>query len=170
MKNNSKNQIVMIKGIEKLQLTSEQKQRLELSERNYKRFGRIYFQVISFENKTLIVKVWQQENTAGKYLSTGELIDRARSVFSPVVEKGTIIHVRPIPFERDDLKLFTIADVENKMEHYGLQPKDLVKLLDIDKSSLSLMLNRERELTKPGKAMFYHLFKNLEHSYGFKPA
>ena len=160
----------MINGIEKLQLSSEHKQRLELSERNYKRFGRIYFQIISFENETLTVKVWQRENTAGKYLSTGELIDRARTVFSPVVAKGTRIHVRPIAFRRDELKSFTIADVENKMEQYGLQPKDLVKLLDIDKSSLSLMLNRERELTKPGKAMFYYLFKNLEHSYGYQPA
>ena len=158
----------MIKGIEKLQLSSEQKQRLELSERNYKRFGRIYFQIISFENETLIVKVWQRENVAGKYLSTAELVDRARAVFSPIAPKGTTIHIRPIAFKRDELKSFTIADVENKMEQHGLRPKDLVKLLDIDKSSLSLMLGGERELTKCGKAMFYYLFKNLEHAQGFK--
>jgi hypothetical protein len=152
-----------IRGIEKLQLTNEQKQRLELSERNYKRFGRIYFQVISFESGTLTVKVWQRDNVAVKYLSTTELINRARGVFSPVVPEGTVIHVHPIAFKRDELKSFTVADIEIKMQQYGLQPKDLVKLLDIDKSSLSLMLNRGRELTKSGKAMFYYLFKDLEH-------
>jgi hypothetical protein len=153
----------MIKGIEKLQLTSEQKQRLELSERNYKRFGRIYFQVIACENGTLTVKVWQQENVAEKYLSTTELVNRARGVFGPVVPEGTVIHVRPIALKRDELKSFSVIDIEAKMRQYGLQPKDLVKLLDIDKSSLSLMLNGERELTKSGKAMFYYLFKNLEY-------
>jgi hypothetical protein len=152
----------MIKGTEKLQLTSEQKQRLELSERNYKRFGRIYFQIISFENDTLIVKVWQRENAAEKYLSAPELIERARGVFSSIIPAGAIIHVRPIVFKRDELKLFTVADIETKMKLYGLQAKDLVKLLDIDKSSLSLMLNRERELTKSGRAMFYYLFKSME--------
>jgi hypothetical protein len=151
----------MIKGIEKLPLSSEQKQRLEISERNYKRFGRIYFQVISYENETLIVKVWQRDNVAEKYLSTSELVDRARGVFSPVLPEGTVIHVRPIPFKKDDLNKFTITDIENGMKEFDLKPKDLVKLLDIDKSNISIILNDGRTMTKSQRAMFYYLFKSL---------
>ena len=70
----------MIKGIEKIPLSGNARKLLEQSEVNYKRYARIWFQVVSYENKELVVKVWQTDNTAGKYLSAPELINRARDV------------------------------------------------------------------------------------------
>ncbi|GAB6011482.1 hypothetical protein [Viscerimonas tarda] len=156
----------IMKGIELLSfLSREQRNLLETSESNYKRFARIYFQVLSCEENKIVVKVWQQENPAGKYLSAKELVERSKSVFNEdVLPPEVKLHVRPIPFEQDELKTLTVTDIEKKMQQYGLQPKDLVKLLDIDKSSLSLILNHGRELTKSGKAMFYYFFKSLERS------
>jgi len=154
----------MIKGIEKIPLSGNAKKLLEASEINYKRYARIWFQVISYENNELIVKVWQMDNTAGKYLTAQELIQRARDVFTGIVPSETAIHVRPIPYKKDVLRSYTISDVEREMSELGLRPKDLVKLLDIDKSSLSIILNEGRAMTKPHRAMFYYLFKSLKTS------
>ncbi|MDR2467200.1 MAG: hypothetical protein LBD35_07395, partial [Prevotellaceae bacterium] len=125
----------MIKGIEKLQLDAEQQRLLAVSEMNYKRYGRIYFKVVSFENNVLTVKVWQMENEAEKYLTVKELADRANGVFRDVLPENATIHVRPIPFKPDDLAKFSASDIENKMNELGLKPKDLVKLLNMDKST-----------------------------------
>jgi hypothetical protein len=152
----------MIKGIEKLQLNAAQRRLVEVSEMNYKRYGRIYFQVISFENNVLTLKVWQGENEAGKYLTVQELVERANGVFKDVIPEGATIHVRPIPFKQDNLAEFSISDIENSMNELSLKPKDLVKLLNIDKSTISVMLSEGRSMTKSHKAMFYYLFKFLK--------
>ena len=152
----------MIKGVEKIPLTGEGKKLLEVSEVNYKRHARIRFHVVSYDDRELIVKAWQMENPSGKYLSASELVERAKGVFRDVVPAGTVIHVRPVPFKKDDLRNFTISDVEREMTELGLKPKDLVKLLDIDKSSMSIILNEGRIMTKPHRAMFYYLFKTLK--------
>jgi hypothetical protein len=153
----------MIKGIEKISLAEDKKKLLKVSEANYKRFARIRFQVVSYDDKELIVKVWQMENPSQKYLTAAELVERAKGVFKDVVPDGTVTHVRPVPFKKDDLRNFTVADVEREMNELGLKAKDLVKLLDIDKSSMSIILNEGRTMTKPHRAMFYYLFKSLKH-------
>jgi len=154
----------MIKGIEKIPLSGNGKKLLEVSENNYKRYARIKFQIVSFDNKELIVKVWQMENPSGKYLTASELIERAKGVFKDVIPPETAIHVRPVPYKKDELRSYSISDVEKEMSALELKPKDLVKLLDIDKSSLSIILNEGREMTKTHRAMFYYLFKTLKYA------
>jgi len=153
-----------MKGIELLTfLTDEQKKLLEASSINYKRFARVYFQILEFTDNTVVVKIWQLENPAERYLTVKELIDRTKEVFgSDILPAGINLYIRPIAFELDDLKHFTIETIEKKMQQFGLKPKDLVKLLDIDKSTLSQILKKNRELSRASKAMFYYLFKSLE--------
>jgi DNA-binding MarR family transcriptional regulator len=154
---------MIMKGMELLPfLTNEQKELLETSELNYKRFARIYFKVLSYAENELVVKVWQMENPAENYLSAKELVERAKGVFEDILPENTRLHVRPVPFNKIELENFSASDAVTKMEKLGLQPKDLVKMLDIDKSSLSLMLKGERELSKLGRAMLYYFFKYLE--------
>ena len=86
------------------------------------------------------------------------------SVVGKTLKITNTIHVRPVPFKKDDLHNFNISDVEREMTELGLKPKDLVKLLDIDKSSMSIILNEGRAMTKPHKAMFFYLFKSLKHN------
>ena len=150
-----------MKGLEKLNLTADKKRIIEKSEVSFKRFARIYFEVLSYDGKELIIKVWQQENPSKKYLGAKELIERTKGVFDGIVPESVKIHCRPIPFEPDDLRNLSLEVINEKIEEFGLKPKDLVKLLDIDKSSLSLTLSGKRELSKPNKAMFYYLFKYL---------
>jgi len=152
-----------MKGIELLPfLTGEQRKWMETSELSYKRHARIYFQILSYSPAEIRVKVWQMENPLNKYLSSRELVDRAKGVFAKILPPETKLHIRPIAYKKDDLERFSVQEVNSKMEKLGLRAKDLVKLLDIDKSSLCLMLKGERELTKPSEAMLYYLFKYLE--------
>jgi DNA-binding MarR family transcriptional regulator len=154
-----------MKGIELLSfLTQEQKRILLNSEQNYKRFARIYFSVIQATENEIVVKVWQDENEAGKYLSAKELIDRVKEMFTGILPVNTKLHVRPIPFKEDTLEKVDVVYVEKQMEKHNLQAKDLVKLLNIDKATLSRTLSSE-EMTKSSKAMFYYLFKYLEASH-----
>ncbi|MDR2475626.1 MAG: hypothetical protein LBD45_07185 [Bacteroidales bacterium] len=152
-----------MKGIELLPfLTDEQKELLETSARNYKRFARVYFQILEFSSNTAVVKVWQLDNHTERYLTAKELIERTKEVFgSDVLPTEIKLHIRPIAFEKDALKAFTVETVEAKMLQFGLKTKDLVKLLDIDKSSLSQLLNKKREFSRSSKAMFYYFFKSL---------
>ncbi|MDR1553345.1 MAG: hypothetical protein LBS69_07785 [Prevotellaceae bacterium] len=159
-----------MKGIEMLPfLTKEQKELLETSERNYKRFARVYFQILSISENEAIVKVWQLENQAKRYLSEKELIDRTKAVFERILPESVQLHVRPVAFDRVELNNFSITDVEVKMNRLGLKPKDLVHLLNINKSQLSLILNKERGLTKSSKAMLYYMFKYIENEPGREP-
>ena len=152
-----------MKGIELFPfLTKEQRKLLETSERNYKRFARVYFQILSFDGKEAVIKAWQLQNEAKKYLSEKELIERTQAVFDGIIPAEAKIRVRPVSFGTIDLNRFSIDIIEEKMQELGLKPKDLVHLLNINKSSLSLMLSKERGLTKPSKAMFYYLFKYME--------
>lgn len=151
-----------MKGLEKLTfLSREQIERLELSETNYKRFTRVYFAVISAIGNEIVVKVWQQENVAERYLSAKELVERGKEVFEGVISEGVKLHFRPIPFKDEPLVSVDAAYVASKMTEHNLQLKDLVKLLNIDKSTLSRTLSAE-DMTKSSKAMFYFLFKYLE--------
>jgi hypothetical protein len=150
-----------MKGIEKLNLTKEQKRILEKSEVSFKRFARVYFEVIRIDEKEAIIKVWQQENPAQNYLSAKELIERTKGVFEGIIPAGVKIHCRPVPYEPSELRNLTIEVIKRDIEQFGLKPKDLVKLLDIDKSSLSLILSENRELSKANRAMFYYLLKYL---------
>jgi antitoxin component HigA of HigAB toxin-antitoxin module len=153
-----------MKGIELLPfLSNEQKELLETSAQNYKRFARVYFQILEFSSNTAVVKVWQLDNHAEHYLTAKELIERTKEVFGKDVLPAEIrLHVRPIAFKKDELKALTVETIEEKMLQFGLKAKDLVKLLDIDKSSLSQLLSKKRELSRSSKAMFYYLFKSLE--------
>jgi hypothetical protein len=110
----------MIKGIEKVPLTDKEKQLLEVSEANYRRYARISFQVVSYNGMELAVKVWQMENPSGKYLTAVELVERANGVFRDVIPEGTVIHIQPVPFKKDDLRNFTTSGVEREVRELEL--------------------------------------------------
>lgn len=155
----------MIKGLDKLDfLSPDQISILNESEKNYKRFASVFFEVIDFYKITneVIVKVWQNENNAANYLPEKELITRAKDVFTDFLPKGVKLHIRPVPYEKDKLLNLTIDDVKQTMADLGLQQKDLVKLLDMDKTSISRLFNEIRPLTNIQKAMFFYLFEYLK--------
>jgi hypothetical protein len=149
-----------MKNLELLKfLTQKQVEFIEAAELQYRRYARIYFKIVSFENDELIIKVWQTEKIDKNYLSGNDLIIRAKELFKGKIPDNVKLHVRPVPF--DVLANFTLADIKSEMEKLDLQQKDLVKLLNINKTTISLLLSDSRNMTKATKAMFYYLFKYL---------
>lgn len=57
-------------------------------------------------------------------------------------------------------KIVDIEWVRSEMDQAGMKPKDLCRLLCIDKSTISILLNGDRPLTKWQKACFYYFFKS----------
>jgi hypothetical protein len=151
-----------MKGIELLTFLDKKKaELLKLSAQNYKRFARIYFAITSATENEVIVKIWQEENVMGRYLNAKELIDRGKEVFKDILPDTMKVHFRPIPYKIDSLVNVTQEYVYVQMEKFNLRSKDLVKLLNIDKGTLSRTLS-SNALTKSSKAMFYYVFKYLE--------
>jgi glycine/serine hydroxymethyltransferase len=150
-----------MKGLELLTfLTDKQLEFIEVAELSYRRFARIYFQILSFENNEIILKVWQTETPDKIYLSAKDLALRAKDMFAGKIPVNIKLHIRPVPF--DPLKNFSTSDIRQEMTELGLKAKDLVKLLDISKSTISMLLSENRNMSKPTKAMFYYLFKYLK--------
>lgn len=150
-------------GLDKLNfLTSDQREQILLSEKNYKRFARIYFRVHEYneKRKDVTVKVWQDRNVSGKYLSVEELRERAREVFNMLPE-GMRLHVHARTFAAYGIDEVDIDYITEQMEKLNLKQADLVDYLNINKSTISSWLSGSKELTNIHKAMFFYFFKYL---------
>lgn len=151
-----------MKGIELLSFLDKKKaELLKLSAENYKRFARIYIVITSCRDNEVVVKIWQEKNVMNKYLDARSLIERGKEVFKGILPEDMRVHFRPIPYKDDSLVRVNPAYVQAQMEKHHLKSKDLVKLLNIDKATLSRTLSSEN-MTKSSKAMFYYLFNYLE--------
>ena len=151
-----------MKGIEKLDfLTEDQKTLLENSALQYRRFARIYIEVIDNLDGQVTLKIQQKENPTGNYLNRDELLDRLTSAFEGMIPEGIKVTLRAIPF-KGELDLVDLEYVEQKKVELGLKDADLSRMLNIRKDNLSVILNSHRGLTKWQKAAFYYLFKTFE--------
>lgn len=150
-----------MKGIEKLtHITEDQRKLLILSAKQYKRFARIYFEVLEVTPDSVSVKIKQLEGPAEKYLSAKDLTQRAQEVFEGMIPVDWKFSVRAVPFKF--LQVVDVDYINSRKEALGLTDVDLSRLLDVRPENLSKILSDNRGLTKLGKAAFYYLFKYLE--------
>lgn len=150
-----------MKGIEKLtHITDEQRKLLIHSARQYKRFARIYFEVLEVTPDSMSVKIKQLEGPTEKYLSAKDLTHRALEVFEGMIPVDWQFNVRAVPFKF--LQVVDVDYINSRKEGLGLTDVDMARLLDVRPENLSRILSDNRGLTKLGKAAFYYLFKYLE--------
>lgn len=150
-----------MKGIEKLTFAStEQIDELLHSANQYKRFVRVYFEILTVEDNIINVKVTQQESALEKYLSAKELKERTIEVFSNVVPLDWNLFIVPSPYLF--LKEVDIDYVNKKKDELGLTVEDLSRYFSIRPQNMDRILTNKRKLSKFSKAAFYYLFKYLE--------
>ena len=148
-----------MKGIELVSfLTDDQKKLLEVSEINYKRYGRIYISIVSFNGNILVVKISQKENEAQKYLRAKELRERAKEVFKGIIPDNIKLHIGVVPYTQDSLSEISIEWIKEQQNTYGISDAELAKFVNIDQANLFRIFN-QRGLTKIHKALFYYFFK-----------
>lgn len=148
-----------MRNLDKLNISKEQTDLLLVSEKQYKQYASILFDIIKIEDNSITVKVWQEWNNANKYLSQSELISRTKDMFSILDKK---IHVHAKEYLAKDLVDMDIDVVRNKMKDHNLTQIALSKLLGIDTVSLNKLVTGDRQLTKIHKALFFYLFKTLD--------
>ena len=150
--------------INTLPLKSEVLQRISKSISTYAAAG-ININIIDFDRSTVSVIISQSNLINGYILNNKELHDRAKEVFSGIDEIKFKIIPSVYSLNVDDI---TIHWIESKMAEFGINRKDLVKQLAIDKSSLSLILSGNRELSKPMRATFFYYFLTYELNRDFR--
>ena len=150
-----------MKGIEKITfITDEQRDLLIQSARQYKRYVRIYIEVVDIIEHTLYIKIKQMENQTDKYLSAKDLTKRALEVFEGVIPVGYELNIVAVPLK--PISEVDLDYINKKKEELGLSDVDLSRLLNIRPENISRLMNGKRGLTKLGEAAFYYLFKYLE--------
>jgi hypothetical protein len=120
--------------------------------------------VVEVESSNIKVKITQSRLLNGYILNQKELVERAKEIFKST---GLKVKVVPVVFSLD-VDRINVQWIENKMEEFGISRNDLVKQLAIDKSSLSLILSGNRELSKPMRATFFYYFLTYELNRDFR--
>lgn len=128
---------------------------------NYKRLG-IYIKPVKLDGHTLYVQVEQKKYINDKVLSAAELIDRSKEVFKNKLADNIKLIVSPIFANQDELRSVNADYVNKRLKEYHLKDSHLVKYLDLDKSTISLLVEGKKTFTKPLRAAFYYFFKNYD--------
>jgi hypothetical protein len=147
-----------MKNINLLPISSEAKERLLEFARQYKQFAKVVVEVVSLSNNRLIVRAEQKE-VNGKRLTKSELEQRVRDMFAHEVPPEWKITISAVDFDRADIDAIDSNWVNAQLEKHSLKAKHLASHTGIDKSTLSTLLNGNRELTKWQKVAFYYFFK-----------
>lgn len=130
---------------------------------SYKSKG-IDIEILDVDRNTASVKITQSSLINGYILNQKQLVERCKEAFAPTGLKTKII---PVVYSLD-VEDITIGWIENKMNEFGIKRNDLIKQLAIDKSSLSLILSGDRELSKPMRATFFYYFLTYELNRDFR--
>lgn len=151
-----------MKNIDLLPLTDEAKKRLDELALQYRRFGKIIIEITSYENERIGVRVEQKEFTDKNQLTRKELEKRVKDMFYGEIPISWKINISAVDFDRKDIESINVDWIAIKMEKLGLKAKHISTYTGIDKSTLSLLLSGEKDLTKWHKVAFYYFFKYRE--------
>jgi len=151
-----------MKNINILPLKTKQKLQIVDLARIRKNSDHICIDIVSFKDNRLTIRAEQKDLLKGKELNKKELIAIARKVFKGIIPKEWELTVVAISFSRKEINNLSAEWIRSKMELFGLKNRTLVIHTDIEDSTISLLINGERELTKWHKVAFYYFFKYYE--------
>jgi hypothetical protein len=150
-----------MKNLNLLPIPEETKKRLTTFSRMYRQNARIFMDILSFDDNRLIVRVEQKENVGG-FLNRKELIERTREMFNGEIPAEWKLIVSPVDSNIEDIDSISPEWITRRMKNLGIKAKHICKSIGIDKSTISSILNGDKELTKWHKAAFYYFFKYSE--------
>jgi hypothetical protein len=151
-----------MKNLDLLPIAEEKKKRLKTFARMYRQNARISIEVVSFRENRLVVRVEQKEVMHDHFWSKKELIERTREMFQGEVPEDWKVVVSPVDYDPQDIESVSAHWIVRRMNHLGIKAKHICKSTGIDKSTISSLINGEKELTKWHKTAFYYFFKYQE--------
>lgn len=151
-----------MKNIDLLPIPPDAKKRLAEFATQYRKMARIYIEIVSFDSNRIIVRAEQKEAVNDSILTKKELMERVREMFAGEIPEDWKLTVSAVNFDRKDIAAVNGEWIENNMKRLGLKPKDIASRMCLDKSTMSLILSGERNLSRLGRAAFYYFFKYYE--------
>lgn len=155
MKENKRNTVAFI---DRLNLSEDQKKRLEAGAKLYKRNANITFTVVSYEDSHLILKAKQEKNYTGQYATKNELIEKAKKLFSEFSSdfQPQKITVGAVPYTHPKSDQITPEYLKKELKKKNIRIKDIHEDTGIEVSNLSAWINDIRPMSKIVKNMFYY--------------
>ena len=153
-----------MKNIEILPIPADAKKRLAEFAAQYRKMGRIYVEIVSFNGQRLIVRVEQKEAVNDRILTKTELVERVREMFAGEIPETWKLTVSAVNYDRRDIASVDADWIKSNMDRLGLKAKDIVSHTGIDKASISLYLSGNKPFSKLAKAAFYYFLKYYEKS------
>jgi hypothetical protein len=150
-----------MKNLELLPLEEDVKKKLAVFARMYRQ-NHIVIEIVSFEDSRLIVRIEQKDLINDKRLNKKELTERVREMFAGKIPDTWKLTVSAVDYDRKDIDSVSPDWIRRRMNKLGLKNKNINVYTGIDKSTISLILNGEKELTKWHKLAFYYFFKYYE--------
>ena len=92
-----------MKKIEILPLSTEAKKRLSTFAGQYRRMGRLFIEIVSFDGSRLIVRAEQKERVGEKTLSKAEIEQRVRAMFEGEIPPEWKLTVSAVNYDRADI-------------------------------------------------------------------
>lgn len=151
-----------MKNLDLLPLSAEVKKRLEEFAKQYRRYGHIVIEIVSYDEGRLIVRAEQKDLVNDKFLTKKELTERVRDMFKGEIPDDWKLTVSAVNFDRKDIDNISVDWIKIRMEKLGLKAKHLSNYTGIDKCTVSSILSGEKDLTKWHKVGFYYFFKYYE--------
>ncbi|MDR2650694.1 MAG: hypothetical protein LBC68_00035 [Prevotellaceae bacterium] len=151
-----------MKNIDILPLSEEVKRRLETFAKMYRQNAHIIIEIVSFKENRIIVRAEQKDLVNDKFLSKKELTERVREMFQGEIPETWKLTVSAVDFDRKDIDAVSVEWIKNRMNKLNIKSKHVSVHTGIDKSTISSILNKNKELTKWHKVAFYYFFKYNE--------
>ncbi len=149
-----------MRNLELLNIEAETAAAISTSRDKLLAFLGIKVDILEVVGTTLRVRVEQAELKNNWLLNQRELTKRAATVFSPISGKYKL-HYVALTYA-PNFENIEAAWIKNKMAEFGLSRNDVIKQMEIDKSTLSEMLSGNKPLTKFHKAAFYYYILTYE--------
>jgi hypothetical protein len=151
-----------MKNIELLPVSPEIRNRISEMAKQYKRFAKVYIDVVSFDKNKLIVRVEQKEPVNGKVLNAAQLVDRVRELFKGELPDSVKLSISPVYFDREEISQVSPEWIKERIAKNNLKLRNLHSYMNLDVSTLSSIINGEKPLTKWHKTAIYYFFKYYE--------
>jgi hypothetical protein len=152
----------IVKNIHLLNLSNEDRERLEFSAKLHKRHSSITFKIINFTDERTTIRAVQNKNALEKYLDKNSLIEKTRTFFNSFSDtikfKNIIVH--PVPYEDHAINTISPDYLKKELQKRGIRIKDVQIATGLETSSISAWVNGIRPMSNIVKAMFYFYLKN----------
>lgn len=148
--------MAVVKNIHKLQLSDQDRNKLESGALLHQRYSNIEFKVISANEEEVVIQTKQGKHLSENYADVKTLVTRTKELFGKFFPGK--IHVHPNAYVENQITLIDGEWVRDRMDQLGVKVVDIQNDTGIAKANISAWAGGLRPMSQPVKAMFHYYF------------